>query len=113
PSIAGPKRPQDRIRLTEAKQAFAASIVDYVHVEEQETTGLDAAVEDTFPASDPVSGRTGEPAEPPAEPDLAPASAVPSHRVALELADGTVTELDHGAVVIASITSCTNTSNPS
>ncbi|MGZ4532747.1 MAG: aconitate hydratase AcnA [Mycobacteriaceae bacterium] len=75
PSIAGPKRPQDRISLSDSKESFRGTIVDYV----------------SAPVSD---GR-------------------PHTRVPVTMADGTQTELDHGAVVIASITSCTNTSNPS
>lgn len=70
PSIAGPKRPQDRIKLSEAKQTFEKTLV--------------------------------------------PTYAPEAHKlVDLTTADGTKTNLDHGRVVIASITSCTNTSNPS
>lgn len=70
PSIAGPKRPQDRIKLSEAKQTFEQTLV--------------------------------------------PTYAPEAHKlVDLTTADGTKTNLDHGRVVIASITSCTNTSNPS
>ena len=90
PSIAGPKRPQDRIALTDAKAAFRRVLPDYAD------NGADEAVEESFPASDaPASG-----------PER------PRRRVPVTLADGTATELDHGAVVIAAITSCTNTSNP-
>ncbi|HWS57634.1 MAG TPA: aconitate hydratase AcnA, partial [Actinotalea sp.] len=114
PSIAGPKRPQDRIELTSAKESFATSILDYVDHREGDLDGLDAVVEGTFPASDPLPA--GEHADPSAQPmhlgDSVPVSR-PHRRVPLVLADGTATELDHGAVVIASITSCTNTSNPS
>lgn len=69
PSIAGPKRPQDRIELSGSKEAFEKALPTY---------------------------------------------APEAHKVTpVTLADGTRTELDHGAVAIASITSCTNTSNPS
>jgi aconitate hydratase len=95
PSIAGPKRPQDRVSLSDAKQAFRSALPNYVSDD-----GLDEEGEESFPASDaPASnsrangGRARKPT-----PVTAP--------------DGTVYELDHGAVVIASITSCTNTSNP-
>jgi aconitate hydratase len=94
PSIAGPKRPQDRVSLSEAKGAFRAALPDYVS-----NDGVDEDGEESFPASDaPASyaranGRAHKPT-----PVVAP--------------DGTAYELDHGAVVIASITSCTNTSNP-
>jgi aconitate hydratase len=92
PSLAGPKRPQDRVALTEAKQAFRDALGSYVQL-----PGLDNGLAGTFPASDPVAGGLdGRP------------SAVA--RVTLE--DGTQTSVDHGSVVIAAITSCTNTSNP-
>jgi aconitate hydratase len=115
PSIAGPKRPQDRIELTEAKEAFAAAILDYVdHEPHRPGSGLDASVEETFPASDPIAaGEHADASDEPAHAPHADAARRPHRRVPVTLADGTVTELDHGAVVIASITSCTNTSNPS
>lgn len=115
PSIAGPKRPQDRIELSEAKESFAASILEYVDPHEAAWfTGLDESVEETFPASDPIAASAHT------DSSDAPAGALhgdsarrPHKRVPVTLADGTQTELDHGHVVIASITSCTNTSNPS
>ena len=69
PSIAGPKRPQDRIILSRAKESFQEVLPTY--------------------------------------------ASQPSKPTPVTLADGTATELDHGHVAIASITSCTNTSNPS
>src|SRR5690606_19511081 len=115
PSIAGPKRPQDRIELTDAKAAFARSIRDYVQDEEpEELVGLDESVDETFPASDPVAAEAHAGEE--AGPAGAPTSALtrrPHKHVPVTLADGTQADLDHGRVVIASITSCTNTSNPS
>ena len=69
PSIAGPKRPQDRIVLSRAKESFQEVLPAY--------------------------------------------ASQPSKPTPVTLADGTATELDHGHVAIASITSCTNTSNPS
>lgn len=111
PSIAGPKRPQDRIELSAAKSAFAATLPDYAaHQENEELSELDEAIADTFPASDPVA--TDELSDDLPEPEHA-SRRVPSRRVRLTMEDGTETELDHGKVVIASITSCTNTSNPS
>ncbi len=71
PSIAGPSRPQDRVRLAQARERFF----------------------EVLPASLPEGAKTGEP-------------------VPVRLASGTEFELDHGHVVIAAITSCTNTSNP-
>ena len=115
PSIAGPKRPQDRIELTEAKKSFATTILDYVGAEAAaEFTGLDESVAETFPASDPIAaGEHADPSDAPANVPGGNSATRPHKRVPVTLADGTVTEVDHGAVVIASITSCTNTSNPS
>ena len=115
PSIAGPKRPQDRIGLTEAKESFATSILDYVDAAQAAPfTGLDESVDETFPASDPIAaGEHADSSDAPARVAHGDAMRRPHHRVPVTLADGTSTELDHGAVVIASITSCTNTSNPS
>ncbi|HEY3438228.1 MAG TPA: aconitate hydratase [Actinotalea sp.] len=115
PSIAGPKRPQDRIELSAAKESFAASILDYVDaVVHPHHTGLDESVEETFPASDPIAaGEHADASDAPAEAGHGDTAGRPHHRVPMTLADGTRTELDHGHVVIASITSCTNTSNPS
>ena len=108
PSIAGPKRPQDRIALTESKQSFRGTILDYVSapVSEKES--------ESFPASDAPGSDVGK-AQPSGQaPVDSPASDDRPHKcVPLTMSDGTKTELDHGAVVIASITSCTNTSNPS
>src|SRR5690606_9642272 len=108
-------RPQDRIRLDEAKEAFASSILDYVDPAEHAAAlnGLDEAVEVTFPASDPVKPTVHSgPADQPHAAGHGTPARRPHKRVPLTLDDGTQTELDHGHVVIASITSCTNTSNP-
>ena len=111
PSIAGPKRPQDRISLTESKPAFRLALEGYVPEED----GEDEALEESFPASDPVS--THMPNGDGHEPTGGTGGAQVAERVRktspVTLADGTQTELDHGHVVIAAITSCTNTSNPS
>ncbi|PWV49269.1 MULTISPECIES: aconitate hydratase AcnA [Nocardiopsis] len=93
PSIAGPKRPQDRIALSAAKQTWRHDISDYV------SDRADEAGAESFPASD--------------SPAQEPNGARPHKAVKVTMADGTETEVDHGAVVIAAITSCTNTSNPS
>ena len=89
PSIAGPKRPQDRIELANAKPAFRDALPDY-------TGGAEDALDGTFPASDPAQEDDSR----------------PTHTVNVTMEDGTETTLDHGHVVIAAITSCTNTSNP-
>ncbi len=111
PSIAGPKRPQDRVSLTESKSAFRLALEGYLPDEDPE----DEALEGSFPASDPVA--THRPDGAGHEPAGGTGGAQVAERnrtsVSLTLADGTETELDHGDVVIAAITSCTNTSNPS
>jgi aconitate hydratase A / 2-methylisocitrate dehydratase len=109
PSLAGPRRPQDRVPLRTAKHAFRDELptfgVDYGNAK-------DEAVAESFPASDPPAHV--EPGHEELTASPVPAVAVvepePAHaRVAL----GDVEfELDHGCVVIAAITSCTNTSNP-
>ncbi len=119
PSIAGPKRPQDRVLVSEAKESFRGALVDYAGEAGQsaDAQGYDEAVEESFPASD-------APSHDPNQANGAPApsnhlSAAPadggraSKPVEVTLEDGTSFVLDHGAVTIASITSCTNTSNPS
>ncbi|NAZ82164.1 aconitate hydratase AcnA [Kineococcus sp. R8] len=127
PSIAGPKRPQDRIVLTEAKTAFRAALGDYVTdaapagdapssamsptIDAVSRPSQDEASEESFPASDPPASSTTDERDEPAAPGHADGR--PSKRVLVTLEDGTRTEIDHGAVAIASITSCTNTSNPS
>ncbi|MFI2751933.1 aconitate hydratase [Cellulomonas sp. P22] len=114
PSIAGPKRPQDRIELTDAKQSFATSILDYVpSVEAAPFSALDESVEETFPASDPIAAGHDDASGQPSHVVGGDSANRPHKRVPVTLGDGTQTEIDHGSVVIASITSCTNTSNPS
>jgi aconitate hydratase len=113
PSIAGPKRPQDRVSLTDARDSFRGALANYVDADEQETNGYDEAVEESFPASDaPSSSDDGTAARP--RTTTAPADGGrPSNPQHVTLEDGTEFDLDHGAVTIAAITSCTNTSNPS
>jgi aconitate hydratase len=111
-SIAGPKRPQDRIALTDAKTAFRKDIHNYV--EENlpvEHTKLDEAVEESFPASDPavLSFDDSDTALPSA---AVGSNGRPSKPVEVKCEGRGEFVLDHGAVVIAAITSCTNTSNP-
>ena len=115
PSIAGPKRPQDRIALIQAKQAFRSALSSYAKGAPA-TSPLDEAVEETFPASDPTA--TGNVSNGRDTPHVSVSAAAGtlgriSSPTPVKLSSGTEFELDHGAVVIASITSCTNTSNPS
>ncbi|MFT4011573.1 MAG: aconitate hydratase, partial [Nocardioidaceae bacterium] len=110
PSLAGPKRPQDRVALSDAKQSFRGALADYVGDETEQ--GYDEAVAESFPASDPPANGHGE-AAPSDHLSCAPVDGGrPSNPVKVTL-DGTDFTLDHGAVTIAAITSCTNTSNPS
>jgi aconitate hydratase len=115
PSLAGPKRPQDRVSLDDAKRSFRVALADYA--EAPAHGDLDEAVEESFPASDPaaVSANGHDEAEDaPRHDDLGDGMpARTSQPVEVTLADGSSFELDHGAVTIAAITSCTNTSNPS
>jgi aconitate hydratase len=93
PSISGPRRPQDRIPLREARNAFSAALPSFGV---NEGNGrVDEAEIESMDASDP------------------PAITATRERTAVELTiEGETAEIDHGAVVIAAITSCTNTSNP-
>ena len=125
PSIAGPKRPQDRIELSSAKQAFRSVLVDYAGTPDQDDPddaastkhpSVDESVEETFPASDPAAPGSDSEDEAPHQSVFSAAEGADgraSRPVTVTLADGASFELDHGAVVISSITSCTNTSNPS
>ncbi|MCO5100239.1 MAG: aconitate hydratase [Burkholderiaceae bacterium] len=129
PSIAGPKRPQDRILLSQAKQAFRGALSAYVGepTAKGKEEGYDEALAESFPASDPpayeVEHRTGDaglvsapvqrrsdaPRDYAAKSDGQRAS----RPATIRLQDGVEACIDHGAIVIAAITSCTNTSNPS
>ena len=111
PSLAGPRRPQDRVPLRDAKRAFVETLptfgVDYGNAH-------DEAVDETFPASDPLA--SGVPGHEPVEGSANIATGprlVLAEKSAVEVTfEGETFHLDHGAVVIAAITSCTNTSNP-
>jgi aconitate hydratase len=115
PSIAGPKRPQDRIILSEAKSSFRETIPSYVDGDSN-TPGyskLDEELDETFPASDPGQVDNGHADDAPAVQSAAAHSkGRPSNPVTVKSDERGEFVLDHGAVVIAAITSCTNTSNP-
>ncbi|MGH3835425.1 MAG: aconitate hydratase [Pseudonocardiaceae bacterium] len=115
PCIAGPKRPQDRIALSDAKTAFRRALADYASVEEPAESTVDQAGEQSFPASDAPAVSSGNGGGVPRTTISAAAGAQgrPSSPTPVHTAEGAGYEIDHGAVVIASITSCTNTSNPS
>ncbi|MCA4132709.1 aconitate hydratase AcnA [Arthrobacter sp. M4] len=113
PSISGPKRPQDRIELSDAKEQFRKDIHNYVAIEDG---SVDESLEESFPASDAPSFTHADAHAtdaPRVESAANGAEGRPSSPVHVVTADGREFELDHGAVSIASITSCTNTSNPS
>ncbi|WAX57191.1 aconitate hydratase [Jatrophihabitans cynanchi] len=116
PSLAGPKRPQDRVLLKEAKDCFRQSLADYVDGTFVISKGrADEASRESFPASDsPTVFRNGQDdADKPHDHDHSVLEGRPSNPARVSLPDGTAFDVDHGAVVIAAITSCTNTSNPS
>ncbi|WP_156942872.1 aconitate hydratase [Mycobacterium genavense] len=116
PSIAGPKRPQDRIALSAAKSTFREHILSYVDDDEDGKQGyskLDESVEETFPASDPGAASNGHADDvPTVQSAAAHAKGRPSNPVTVRSDERGEFVLDHGAVVIAAVTSCTNTSNP-
>ena len=133
PSIAGPSRPQDRMPLDRAREMFRAALPQYLPRRETERVGdgaqrlpynvaeasPEAASADSFPASDPPASMSamaarGKPdphPEPPGQVDLRRQR--PSRAVHIQLPDGREFDLGDGHVVVAAITSCTNTSNPS
>ena len=115
PSIAGPKRPQDRIPLSEAKSTFREQIPTYVgdDPDKKDYSKLDEAVDETFPASDPGALSNGHADDHKRVESAAKhAKGRVSNPVTVKCDELGEFVLDHGAVVIAAITSCTNTSNP-
>ena len=93
PSLAGPKRPQDRVSLRQSKVKFQQALETMLSERKKPAASAAAA------------GKHGEMTSP-AE------SSTPAAVASLELTPG-IDDLDHGSVVVAAITSCTNTSNPS
>jgi aconitate hydratase len=119
PSLAGPKRPQDRVALSESQVVFQEALRDYIPSDGEQADAQDEAVAESYPASDPPSNEPGHieltaTAQRPQLPEGGTATALPHNGTARSVTvDGETFELDHGHVVIAAITSCTNTSNPS
>jgi aconitate hydratase len=113
PSISGPKRPQDRIELSDAKNAFRKDIHNYVEENHPAPeTKLDEALDESFPASDSATLSFAD------DDAIIPSAANgcegrPTKPVKVHDEERGDFVLDHGAVVVAGITSCTNTSNPS
>ena len=104
PSIAGPKRPQDRILLSEAKEAFRRDLPNYCNdTETLPATTLTGTFEANYNSSRPGGGESAAKG----------AQGRLSHPVTITSPQGGEYTVDHGMVAIASITSCTNTSNPS
>ncbi len=117
PSIAGPKRPQDRIELSRSKEQFRGDLENYaVNGQGIEKSSLDRELMGTFPASDAPSHDPLEESEASGRPTQSPSIPVSAGRAShptTVILDGAEHVIDHGHVAIASITSCTNTSNPS
>ncbi len=115
PSLAGPKRPQDRISLADIGSKINELLGEAVP---SLVDAQDEASDESFPASDPpATGDSNGQAEHTSEAPEAPGEDVVTETLQeaatkVTLADGTETFIDHGHVVIAAITSCTNTSNP-
>ena len=115
PSIAGPKRPQDRVILSSAKAQFAKDLTSYASVDHGivEHDLVDLGISQSFPASDPPSNQPEDDHNHHRHTHVSHAPSSVSRPTAVTTKSGVSYTLDHGAVAVAAITSCTNTSNPS
>jgi aconitate hydratase len=133
PSVAGPRRPQDRVPLTALRENFRGNFVEGLHTHSDGSSHehqravrpapegvVEEASDESFPASDAPSytqrsdGDGGPVPGQPAEPVPMHVNHGDTHYRAVEVGlDGETMKLRSGSVVIAAITSCTNTSNPS
>ena len=123
PSLAGPARPQDRVSLSAAKVGFEEALLAFRREEGTASapppigatrTKADEPSIESFPASDPPAPAPSAAVTAPAgSPSATSPLLLDLKRCPVELGDGTKFELADGHVVIAAITSCTNTSNPS
>lgn len=112
PSIAGPKRPQDRILLSNAKNQFEIDILNYADATTSDDI-VDLESQGSFPASDPGAAPGEEHEETRVVQISSGGPAAASNPVKVTTPEGYSYTLDNGAVTLAAITSCTNTSNPS
>ena len=118
PSISGPSRPQDRMNLADAPATVLGLLAGEHDIYHPAAGGVDDASADSFPASDPVYLHTGQYRDAPPR-ELSRRQLTMNAKLGWPSApvdvviDGTPAIVDHGDVVIAAITSCTNTSNPS
>ncbi|GAA3625259.1 aconitate hydratase AcnA [Microbacterium awajiense] len=112
PSIAGPKRPQDRILLSEAKSQFESDVLHYADATTSDDI-IDLESKHSFPASDPGAAPGDEHEETRIVHISSGGPAAASKPVRVTPPSGESYILDNGAVTLAAITSCTNTSNPS
>jgi aconitate hydratase len=103
PSIAGPKRPQDRLTLGASKHSFRKALVQML---EEESTDIKKETLDRW------IGEGGNP-DTPQDEIIKPDKLGPLSRTVTINENSVHYSLGHGSVVIAAITSCTNTSNPS
>ena len=110
PSIAGPKRPQDRVILSSAKAQFAKDLTSYAEIEHDL---VDLGICESFPASDPPSNQPEDDHSHHHHTHVSHAPSSVSRPTDVTTKSGQSYVLDHGAVAVAAITSCTNTSNPS